>query len=54
MYNKELDVARIPIPLMDGDQSIEAFSMIFEGTGDDMMDLHIGWDYYRATLRFSK
>jgi hypothetical protein len=54
MYNMELDVARIPIPLTEGDESIEAFSMIFEGTGDDMMDLHLGWDYYRATLRFSK
>lgn len=54
MYNKELDVARIAIPLTEGDESIEAFSMIFEGTGDDMMDLHLGWDYYRATLRFSK
>lgn len=54
MYNKELDVARITIPLMEGDESVEAFSMIFEGTGDDMMDLHLGWDYYRATLRFSK
>jgi len=54
MYNKELDIARIVIPLMEGDESVEAFSMIFEGTVDDMMDLHLGWDYYRATLRFSK
>ena len=54
MYNKELDIGRIVIPLMEGDESVEAFSMIFEGTVDDMMDLHLGWDYYRATLRFSK
>ncbi len=53
-YNNELDVARIAIPLMEGDESVEAFSMIFEDKGDDMMDLHLGWDYYRATLQFSK
>lgn len=53
-YNNELDVARIAIPLMEGDESVEAFSMIFENKGDDMMDLHLGWEYYRATLQFSK
>lgn len=53
-YNNELDVARIAIPLIEGDESVEVFSMIFEDTGDDMMDLHLGWDYYRVTLQFSK
>jgi len=51
---KKMDVARIRIPLEEGDESLEAFSMIFQEAGEGMMDLHLGWDYYRGTLRFSK
>ena len=53
-YDEKMDVARIRIPLEEGDESLEAFSMIFQEAGEGMMDLHLGWDYYRGKLRFSK
>ena len=53
-YSKDLDVARVTVPLMEGENSLEAFSMIFEEGEDGAMDLHFGWGYYRAKLSFTK
>lgn len=53
-YNEALDVARVSVPLTEGDQSLEAFSMIFEKEGEQGVTLHMGWDYYRAALTFTK
>jgi hypothetical protein len=52
-YSKDLDVARVTVPLTEGSDSIEAFSMIFE-EADMGMDLHLGWGYFRAKLEFRK
>ena len=53
-YDEALDVARISVPLTEGDESLEAFSMIFEKAGENAATLHMGWDYYRAALTFTK
>lgn len=53
-YDKEMDVARIMVPLNEVDDSLEAFSMVFEDGGNGKIDLHLGWEYYRATLSFTK
>ena len=52
-YNKDLDVARVKVPLLKGDDSLEAFSMIFKKSSDSAMDLHFGWGTYRGTLKFT-
>lgn len=53
-YSKDLDVVRVSVPLMEGDESLEAFSMIFEEGDGGAMNLHFGWGYYRALLSFTK
>ena len=53
-YSQDLDVARITAPLSEVDDSLEAFSMIFEKGSANGMDLHLGWGYNRATVSFSK
>ena len=53
-YDQKMDAARITIPLTEGDESLEAFSMIFEKSGEQAATLHMGWEYYRAALTFSK
>ena len=53
-YDEALDVARISVPLTQGDESLEAFSMIFEKAGENAVTLHMGWDYYRAALTLTK
>jgi hypothetical protein len=52
-YNKDLDVARVSVPLLKGDNSLEAFSMIFKKSSDSAMDLHFGWGTQRGTLKFT-
>ena len=52
-YNKDLDVARVKVPLLKGDDSLEAFSMIFKKSSDSEMDLHFGWGTYRGMLKFT-
>jgi len=52
-YNEKMDVARVRVPLTEGDESLEAFSMVFE-KGTSGVDLHMGWGYYRATVTFTK
>lgn len=53
-YKKEMDVARITVPLNEVDDSLEAFSMIFQEGINGAMDLHLGWEYYRAKLSLTK
>ena len=52
-YNKDLDVARVSVPLLKGDDSLEAFSMIFKRSSDNTMDLHFGWEHTRGMLKFT-
>ena len=52
-YNQDMDVARVNVPLTEGNESLEAFSMAFE-KGTSGVDLHLGWGYYRAKVSFTK
>ena len=53
-YKEEMDVARVTVPLNEVDDSLEAFSMIFQEGVNGAMDLHLGWEYYRAKISLTK
>jgi hypothetical protein len=53
-YDQNLDVARITVPVTEGNDSLEAFSMVFEDGGNETVNLHLGWEKQRATVQFSK
>ena len=52
-YKKELDVIRVKVPLKEVEESLEAFSMIFDKEESGMV-LHMGWGNYRAAFSFKK
>lgn len=45
-YNKDNDVARATVPVTEGKDSLEAFSMAFDNDGT----LHMGWDTLRVAV----
>ena len=52
-YKQDLDIVRIKVPLKEAEDSLEAFSMIFDREESGMI-LHMGWGNYRASLSFMK
>jgi hypothetical protein len=52
-YNEDLDVVRVNVPLTESGDSIEAFSMAFEGVKDGLY-LHMGWGTFRVKVPFTK
>lgn len=52
-YNEANDVARLTVPATTGDESLEAFSIAFEGT-DSGVDMHLGWGTVRVAVPFTK
>ena len=52
-YSEDNIVARITVPVTEGKESLEAFSMAFEAT-DDGAHLHMGWDKVRIAVPFKK
>ena len=52
-YKKELDVIRVKVPLKEVEESLEAFSMIFDKEESGMV-LHMGWGNYRSAFSFKK
>ena len=52
-YKKDFDVIRVKVPLKEVEESLEAFSMIFDKE-ESGMALHLGWGNYRATVSFKK
>ena len=52
-YKEENDVARIKVPVTEGSDSLEAFSMAFEPS-DDGVHLHMGWGTTRVAVPFVK
>ena len=52
-YKKELDIIRVKAPLKEVEESLEAFSMIFDKEESGMV-LHIGWGNYRSAFSFKK
>ena len=50
-YNEANDVARINVPVMKADESIEAFSIAFE-KGTNAIDMYLAWDTLRVKVPF--
>ncbi|XRE43432.1 hypothetical protein ACIVBQ_001636 [Tenacibaculum discolor] len=48
-YSESEDVARIIAPTTKSDETIEAFSIVFEGE-DDTFNMYIGWDNVIVTV----
>lgn len=52
-YNEKNDVARLKVPSTQGDESLEAFSMVFT-KGDNGIVLNLGWDKTRVAIPFTE
>lgn len=52
-YNEKNDVARIVVPVTEGKENLEAFSIAFEKS-DDGGHMHIGWGTVRIAVPFTK
>lgn len=52
-YNEKNDVARLNIPVTQGDSSLEAFSIVFEEAKNGV-HMHLGWGTARMAVPFSK
>jgi hypothetical protein len=52
-YNEKNDVARIVVPVTEGKENLEAFSIAFEKS-DDGVHMHIGWGTVRIAVPFTK
>jgi len=53
-YNEANDVARITVPVSKGDESLEAFSIAFEGGAGNGVVMHMGWDTVRVSVPFTE
>ena len=52
-YKEENDVARLKVPVTEGDEALEAFSMVFT-KGDTGIILNLGWDKVRVAVPFTE
>lgn len=52
-YKAENDVARLSVPVTQGEESLEALSMVFTAA-DKGMILNIGWDKTRIAIPFTE
>lgn len=52
-YKEENDVARISVPVTEGKESLEAFSIAFEKSNDGV-HMHMGWGTTRIAVPFTK
>lgn len=52
-YDESKDVARTTVPLKEGKESLEAFSMAFQEATDGV-HLHLGWGTMRLAVPFKK
>ena len=52
-YSEENTVAKITVPVTEGKESLEAFSIAFEKS-DDGVHMHMGWGTIRVAVPFAK
>ncbi len=52
-YNEANDVARITVPVTLSEESLEAFSIAFDKSGEGVI-MHLGWDTVRVEVPFMK
>ncbi len=51
-YNEEKDIAKIKVPVIIDEKSLEAFSIAFQ-EGKKGIDMHLGWDTVRVSVPFA-
>lgn len=52
-YNEANDVARVTVPVTNGEDTLEAFSIAFTSS-DQGVDMHLGWGNVRVVVPFTK
>lgn len=52
-YNDKNEVARLKVPVTEGEESLEAFSMVFT-KGEKGIILNLGWDKVRVAVPFTE
>lgn len=52
-YNADNDVARLTVPVTEGKESLEAFSIAFEAA-ENGVHMHMGWGTTRIAVPFTK
>jgi len=52
-YSEDNEVARLVVPVTEGEESLENFSISFEET-EGGAHMHMGWDKIRVAVPFSK
>lgn len=52
-YKEDNDVARLNVPVTEGKESLEAFSIAFEKSADGV-HMHMGWGTTRVAVPFTK
>jgi len=52
-YKEDQDVARLTVPVTEGKESLEAFSIAFE-KAEAGVDMHLGWGTMRVAVPFKK
>lgn len=52
-YNEANDVARVTVPVTNGEDALEAFSIAFTSS-DQGVDMHLGWGNLRVVVPFTK
>ena len=52
-YNQANDVARLSVPVTQGKDSLEAFSITFDGSKKEIV-MHLGWDTMRVAVPFKQ
>ena len=50
-YNEKNDVARLTVPVTEGKESLEAFSIAFDKS-DNGINMHLGWGTVRVAVPF--
>ncbi|WP_223033033.1 DUF2911 domain-containing protein [Hanstruepera marina] len=52
-YKQANDVARLKVPVTQGEDSIEAFSIVFD-EAENGVNMHLGWGTVRVAVPFTK
>jgi hypothetical protein len=52
-YDEKNDVARLTVPVTSAEESVEAFSIVFN-EADNGIHMHLGWGNTRVAIPFIK
>jgi len=51
-YDEKKDIARVTVPVTEGKESLEAFSIVFDEANEGI-NMHLGWGTVRVAVLFS-